>query len=725
MSNIQDQVLFSGILKKKIFQGDGGYLIAAVEDIDANEEKIIVGYLSLLKDQIYEFKTNRIDHDRYGEQYNVSSYKMKVPDEGEGLINFLSSSSFKNIGKRTAKKIVDEFKEKTIDVIKTEPDKLIELGISEANVETLYNNLVEVNGMEEIYKILNPLGFSEFYINEIYRYLKIEKINFPSEFLKKNPYKLAKDIEAINFNQADKIFMYYNDNEKDDYRIQNAINYAIADFCQQTGNTYTNMENLQISLIRLLGFEVDDLDAHLEKLSKDDEVIIEGDIIALDKFYQSEKAIARNILNRINFLNLGLDENDILPEIMKIEKSNGINYSDLQKQAITNSLTNNISIITGGPGTGKTTIIDAVVKIFQKIKYDDKVIKNIEEKIILCAPTGRAAQRMKETTRYESRTIHSLLEWDPYKNEFNRDLENNLPQDLIIIDEFSMVDIFLAEHILKAVKPDSIVVIVGDSAQLESVNPGNVLEDLIASKKIPLVHLDLIFRQGEGSSIAELAKNIDENKKIEIVNTKDMSVIERNSELPSLVKNIVEKSYDAGYDEMEVQILYPKYSGRNGIDSLNKVLLPNLDRKFIIFGDKKYYLGDKVMQLKNNYEKNIYNGDIGIITQVYSENSGDGIVLEVTFKERKISFTRKDLIDLTHAYAISIHKSQGSEFKVIILPVSSEAQNMLSKKLLYTAITRAKEKLVIIGDMDCFKDNVQKVISERATLLQQFFQSIS
>ncbi len=716
---------FKGVLKKEIFSGDNGYLIASVEDIDTNEEVIIVGYINLFKNQVYSFEGDVVEHDKYGEQIVINKYTLEVPKDGEEIINFLSSKSFENIGKRTAKKIVDFYGEESIEVLKNKPeDVLIKTNVKEHLVEELHNKLNSLDGMEILYKLLNPLGFSEFYINEIYQFIQTNNILSVENLIKHNTYRLI-DIETINFEKADKIFLYYNEDEKDGYRILNAILDEIDQMCFKTGDTYVLYEELTLSLKKKLKFEVNNLKDLLLELQKENKVHLDGETISLESYYIAEKSIANNVFNRLEYLSLGLSKSLINTKISSIEKQyKKINYSDLQKKAIINSLSNNISIITGGPGTGKTTIIDAVVKIFENVKYGNEAIKDISSKIMLCAPTGRAAQRMKETTNMEAKTIHSLLEWDPYKNKFNRDASEPLIQDLIIIDEFSMVDIFLASSIFKAIKPNAIVILVGDSAQLESVNPGNVLQDLIESDKIPTIHLDKIFRQGDGSTIAKFAKSIDKGIDIDFVNTNDMSLINRNTDLGNIINQIVNKSYDSGYDEMDVQVLYPKYSGRNGIDNINKLLLPNKDQKSIEAYGVDFYLGDKVMQLKNNYDKNIYNGDIGKILHIYNAKKPNDLALEVKFKEKKVNLTKKDLLEIKHAYAISIHKSQGSEFKVIILPISKESKNMLNKKLIYTAITRAKDKLVVIGDMDCFKESILIEQKRRKTYLNNIIKSI-
>lgn len=710
-------IKFNGTLQNVIFSGDQGYKIASVIDKDKKDQKVIVGFYDVMIGQDYEFECEEVEHASYGLQYQVLKATMLIPKEGDDMIEFLSSSSFKNIGKRTAKKIVDAYGANTMDIIKAEPEKLLEIGVSQRNIDSLVEVVASSSGLQQIYAILSPLGFSEYYMNEVYRYITDKSIKNIEQFIKKKSYELSKNIDGITFEKIDIVYLTHGGNKEDSYRIENLILDVIANFCYRSGDTYITYDNL----VDRLDFSKNTVNQHLEMLAGVEDIIIDNDIIILRDFYNAEMSIARNINNRLSFENLGLNEDEILGNLIPVERKNKFNYSDMQKTAIINSLSNNISIITGGPGTGKTTIVDAVVKIFKEIRYKEEVVRDITDKIILCAPTGRAAQRMKETTKQKAQTIHSLLEWDPYKNEFNRGIENPLTQELVIIDEFSMVDIFLANSIFKAIRPDALVVIVGDSAQLESVNPGNVMHDLMKYNKIPLVNLDIIFRQGEGSSIAKLAHDILGNSKLELINTNDMSVIDKKANLVNVVADIVGKSYKAGYDESEVQVLYPKYSGRDGIDSINKLLLSNKDKAYATMGDIKFYQNDKVMQLKNDYERDIYNGDIGFVSKVYNDKS---VCMEVLFKDKKVKFQKKDLLNLTHAYAISIHKSQGSEFKIIILPISKESQKMMSKKLLYTAITRAKDKLIVVGDIECFKESVKKTTRERQTYLNKMLEKV-
>lgn len=322
-----------------------------------------------------------------------------------------------------------------------------------------------------------------------------------------------------------------------------------------------------------------------------------------------------------------------------------------------------------------------------------------------------------------SKTIHSLLGWDPHSGTFKRGLENPLPHELIIIDEFSMVDIFLCHSLLKAIRPNTIIIIVGDEAQLESVNPGNVLGDLMSFQDVPRVQLDQIFRQGDGSTIAMLARQIDKNEHIELVSTTDMGVIPKLGDIVNDVKSIQQKSYKAGYSEHDVQVLYPKYKGVNGIDRLNQVLKPSLDvdASVLSHGESEYQVGDKIMQLKNNYDKDIYNGDIGFITKIFNiEARGKELAMEVEIRGMLIQLAKSDLDNITHAYAISIHKAQGSEFKVVIVPVTRESKNMLTKKLLYTAISRSKDKLIIVGDINCFLEGVCATDQIRNTCLVNY-----
>lgn len=716
----------TGKVDKIVWSGDNGYKIIAVTFVGGFESEKIVGYMNVIEGQTYTFSGEEIEHPKYGKQFKVTSYEMNDVKSGDEIVEFLSSNHFKGIGMRTASKIYNHFGEDTMDVLKSEPDRLEEINISEEIITEIKNKMVGLDGIDELFKMLKPLDFSEYLITDIYQYLNLKGIKDVVKYLKYNSYLLIDDVKLMTFEKADKIFLMYNeDGVESTERFKAAYMYFSKELCYRTGNTLVNKSELFDSLKRRIGVSYELFEEITEQLYRDGDITdIDDKFIMATDFYNNEEGIARNIRLRQNFTNKGLDEKRVRAQIISLEEEFKINYSDVQKEAIVNALSNNFSIITGGPGTGKTTIIKAIVTIFEQLKYPNEKVEVLLNKIMLCAPTGRAAQRMKEATGYNAKTIHSLLEWDPHLNKFNRGIDDPLIQELVIIDEFSMVDIFLANSLFKAIRPDAIVLVVGDSAQLESVAPGNVLGDFVLSNAISTVKLDLIFRQGDGSKIAELAKSIDTNEQIELVNTHDMSIINRTDNLKSLVKLVVDKSYDAGYDELETQVLYPKYAGAAGIDALNEVLKPEITKDCFKTDERIYQIGDKVMQLKNNYDKSIYNGDIGFVTKIINKGAkGAQNAIVVKFKNTEVELTRNDLYDLTHAYAISIHKSQGSEFKVVVMPVDSGSDHMLTKKLIYTAITRAKDKLIIIGDMNYFYKGIEQDDIPRFTYLQMLLRA--
>ncbi len=716
----------TGKVDKIVWSGDNGYKIIAVTFVGGFESEKIVGYMNVIEGQTYTFSGEETDHAKYGKQFKVTSYEMNDVKTGDEIIDFLSSNHFKGIGMRTASKIYNHLGDDTMDVLKSDPDRLEEIDISPEIIAEIKTKMVGLDGIDELFKMLKPLDFSEYLITDIYQYLNLKGIKDLVKYLKYNSYLLIDDVKLMTFEKADKIFLMYNeDGINSNERLRAAFMYFSKDLCYRTGDTLVRKSDLFDTLRRRINLDFETFEQIVEELFRSGDIEdIDSEFIMASDFYNNEEGIARNIRLRQNFINKGLDEKRVRAHIIKLEEEFKINYSDVQKEAIVNALSNNFSIITGGPGTGKTTIIKAIVTIFEQLKYPNEKVELLLNKIMLCAPTGRAAQRMKEATGYNAKTIHSLLEWDPHLNKFNRGIDDPLAQELVIIDEFSMVDIFLANSLFKAIRPDAIVLVVGDSAQLESVAPGNVLGDFVLSDAISTVKLDLIFRQGDGSKIAELAKSIDTNEDIELVNTHDMSIINRTNNLKDLVKLVVDKSYDAGYDELETQVLYPKYAGAAGIDALNEVLKPEITNDCFKTDERIYQIGDKVMQLKNNYDKSIYNGDIGFVTKIINKGAkANQNAIIVKFKNTEVELTRNDLYDLTHAYAISIHKSQGSEFKVVVMPIDSGSDHMLTKKLIYTAITRAKDKLIIIGDMNYFYKGIEQADIPRHTYLQKLLTS--
>lgn len=721
MNSNEQEIVVTGKVEKIIFSGDNGYKIVSVLFEDSLERETIVGYMNVIVSQVYDFKGHYVENAKYGEQFQVLSYSFKKGDEEEDIVNLLASKQFENIGKRTARKIYREFTFETLEVLKYSPDRVIDFGIEEELVRELNTKLLQLDGIDDVHLFLSEFEISNYFINEIYGCLNKWEIVDKLAYLKTKPYSLIKEIKGLTFRKIDEIYTKYNDELETIERYEAIILFYGQEYLYNTGDTILQKDILLDRINNQITIDVEYMKFSITELIKLNKLIeISDNELMLIDFYNNETAIARNIKLRQDFGSKPLALKEIKESIKRLEDKEAIKYSDVQKKAIINALSNNISIITGGPGTGKTTIIKAIVETYKTIKCENMKTEELRNNIILCAPTGRAAKRMNETSGHYAKTIHSLLEWDPYSNKFKKGLDEQLLQRLIVIDEFSMVDIFLARVLLQAIRSEAIIVIVGDAAQLESVNPGNVLFDLVESNYVSTVKLDQIFRQGEGSSIANLAKMIEENEKVELVNTDDLGIIKRDANIVAITKQVVEKSYASGYDELETQVLYPKYAGKAGIDELNKALKPDLSTEYIQHDNTIFQVGDKVMQLKNNYEKEIYNGDIGFVKKIInSKANGINNAIVVSFRDIDVTLTKKDMLDIKHAYAISIHKSQGSEFKVVIFPVTFESYHMLSKKLIYTAITRAKEKLIIIGNTEAFYGGLSENDTIRNTYLNR------
>lgn len=708
-------------VKKIIFQSDTGYTIAKAEIADEFEQQTIKGVMQINPGENYQLTGTFQDDDKYGEFFLVKTYKRPKLAKEDEIIKYLSSGNFEGIGKRTALKIYHQFGNQAIEIIKTEPKRLEEINISDKMREELITKLQTIDLLGDLYLLLTPFGYNDYLVKEIYSFFKQRDINNEINYLKYQPYKLMENIIGFNFDRADELFLAFNNSKDDKERIFYAIKTVIEEYCYQSGDTKISFDELKKSVQKRLNHEIINYHQVLENAVINKKLIAIKEDITTKQFYQAEQAIAKNINLRNQAIINKMNQLQITSEITKLETVDQINYSEQQLKAITNALMNNFSIITGGPGTGKTTILKAIVNIYSDLKYQNQNV-DLATKVVLCAPTGRAAQRLKQATNFQAKTIHSLLGWDPYTQKFERAVDNPLSYDLIIVDEFSMVDIFLASALLKAIPPEALIIIVGDQYQLESVNPGNVLGDLIASQKISTVALKQVFRQGEGSTIAKLAKEINLNHEhLTLINTSDMSIINKKYSLIEHVKRVQQKSIDAGYQMMDIQVLYPRYKGKNGIDKLNQQLKPKINnpKQVFIYNEQVYQVGDKVMQLKNNYDKEIYNGDIGKITKIFNVNAKKKeLALEVNFRGINVEMSFNNLEDLIHAYAISVHKSQGSEFKVVILPVDENVQMMLTKKLLYTAITRSKDKLIIIGEIDCFINGIKKLDYVRKTNLE-------
>lgn len=660
----------------------------------------------------YKFNGEYTKHNKYGDQLEVSTYEVEIPTKEEELVGFLSSDMFP-IGEVTAKKIVDKFKDKTLDIILNDKDKLKEIPrLSEEKINKIHDILTDYQGSSKIVMEMTSLGFNN---KEAMNILK-KYGNSSLDKIKDNIYNLIDDME-FSFNIIDDIANNMGILKDDDRRIEAFIIYAMKELCFNNGDTYLYMDDIYNYIKDI---DKDKLEELLILLNKKGKIVIDNDKYYLKSYYDAEEYITY----RLCYLNDMKKKKikDLEDSISRLEKANLITYDDVQKDAIMKALNNNLTIITGGPGTGKTTIIKAIVYLLRhelKAKVDD---------IALLAPTGRAAKKMMETTNIPAFTIHKYLGWDKERNTFIVDEYSPNPEKYIIIDEVSMIDTVLMSSLLKGTRRDIKLILVGDYYQLPSVAPGQVLKDLIDSDMIDVIKLKALYRQGEESYIPILATEIKDKDISEsfLMKKDDYNFLNcSNEEVMLYIEQIVLKAIEKGYTDKDIQILAPMYKSLNGIDNLNK-LLQNIFNKEdakkneLEFSDVTYRVGDKVLQLVNDPDNNVYNGDIGYISAIINSKKSASKRNEiwVDFDGNVVTYTPDKYINIRHGYAISVHKAQGSEFPMVIMPIVNSFNRMLYNKLIYTAVTRAKKVLMLVGDPRAFLNGVnnERVEIRKTTL---------
>ena len=713
-----------GFLYKEIYRNEiNGYMVGLFKvkdnNIDYDDDMIhITGVLPKLNEKKeYILYGATTVHNKYGLQFNVNSFEINIPTKEEELVVFLSSDLFP-IGEKTAKKIVDLFHEDTINKI-LENKNCLEIipRLGEKKIDKIYNTLLDYQSTSNIVLELTKLGFdmkdSLSFLNK-YSNKILDTVNT-------NVYDLI-DTDEISFTKIDEIALGMGINEDDDRRVKALIIYIMKELCFNNGDTYLFFEDISNSLSNYVNITSEKLDYLMIKLIKDKKIIVVDKRYYLKKFYDAE----RYICERLCFLNdMSIISNiSISKYIDNIEKNNKIKYDDLQNRAIYSGVNNNITIITGGPGTGKTTIIKAIVNII----IHEKRLK--ESDIALLAPTGRASKKLMETTGISASTIHKYLGWDKDSNTFATDEYSPRSEKYIIVDEVSMIDTLLMEALLKGIKRDSKLILVGDYYQLPSVSEGQVLKDIIDSDCLPVIRLNQIYRQTEGSYILNLAYDIKEKNISEdlFIKKEDYLFISSdNDNTISYIKEVVKKAIKKGYTDKDVQVLAPMYKSLNGIDNLNIMLQelfnPKSDKKKEIkLRDITFRECDKVLQLVNDPDNNVYNGDIGYIEDIIISKDKKIInQININYDGNIVEYTPDKFINFRHGYAISIHKAQGSEFDMVIMPITNSFKRMLYNKLIYTAVTRAKKSLVILGSINSFNESVQTTYStNRNTYLKMY-----
>lgn len=713
-----------GKYKSVIFESQTGYKVglfrvketsSELEDM-VNRTITFTGYFHELNtEDVYIFYGEYIMHERYGPQFQVSSYERVEPEGKDAVVEFLTSSFVKGCGEKTAKKIVEVLGENAISLIKEDKNNLLRVGLTERQTATIYNSIMNYYDSDATIIYLKSLDFS---VKEITKLLNMYG-NRAKAIVENDIYSL---VDIVDFAKLDKIYFKIYE-ETTEVRILACIEETLKRLTFEAGDTYSHKDEIYSYMLNTFKIDLYDIfDEYIEKLIHRGILKVVDERYYLMSNYQDEVSIA-NILYSLyshdtkmirNFENL----------ITDAEQEYNIKYNKEQKNAIKEALTNSVTIITGGPGTGKTTIINGLLRMYQYVNnYTDR---EMNKKVALLAPTGRASKRMSETTNYGASTIHRYLKWNHETNEFGINEYNQTDHELIIIDEISMIDTNLMSSLLKGINPYCKLVLVGDENQLPSVGPGNILKDIISADTYPHVKLENIYRQSDNSFIPILASEIRQKDIVsDIVQKRDdyNFLTADRSKIKPLLDNIVNMCLQKGLTDHDIQILAPMYKGENGIDNLNLVLQnifnPHNDRlDEVAIGPITYRVNDKVINLVNNIDQNIFNGDIGYIKEINPKKSSEFMVID--YYGNLVTIKREDVITIRHAYAMSIHKSQGSEFNHVIIPITNEYHKMLYNKLLYTGVSRAKKSLVLIGSPEAFHYAVKNTYSiERKTTLKE------
>lgn len=717
-----------GDIKQTLFYNEeNNYSVLKLSIIDTDEREmiyleptmIICGFFPPLeKHQRYRFFGTVKQHPKYGIQYDANRFERVMDHSYEGLVDYLSSDLFKGIGPKTARSIVDFLGLDAINKILNNPHILDAIPkMTSMKKDTLVSTILENRKLESTLVWLYGFEISPKMAMKIYQKYGYQSI----DIIKTNPYILMDEIEGIGFRRADEIGLKIGFAYNHPFRIQAVIMFLLNEYMNKYGDTFLESEKLiEYTLNYLNGnddfhVQAEEINDSLNELILHEKIIEENNYLSLSYLYYAEKSIAEKCSAYIDKENSPFSEDIIMESIHTFQEINGIEYTQEQVKAIQTALLRPFVIITGGPGTGKTTIINGIVKIYQ-------MLTSIKKIILLAAPTGKAAKRLKESTMMDASTIHRLLGYD-YEGNFTVDIHHPLVADLLIIDEASMLDVLLAKHLFESLSAKTKVVIVGDDNQLPSVGPGQVLTDLIESELFDTVKLSKILRQASDSSIISLAydvlnQHVSENLS---VHTSDRRFIRANESLVvETIVSVIDEAIQEGHRLLEdIQVLVPIYKGINGIDRINSVIQERFNyhhqAEKITYKDKTFFKHDKVLQLVNQPEDGIMNGDIGVVSEIIEDKE-----MLVDFSGNIVKYNIKDFDNLTLAYAISIHKSQGSEFKIVVLPLVRSYYMMLKRKLLYTAITRAKEQLVMIGDYYALRNGVSSIETPRKTRLLSF-----
>lgn len=723
-----------GFVENIIFRNeDNGY---TVFDITYNGEEVTcVGVLSYISaGEFIAAQGEFVKHPVYYMQFKIKSYEFRAPDDAKSVKRYLSSGAIKGIGEKMAENIVNKFGDDTFRIMEEEPERLAEIkGISIKKAMDIAAQLMDKRDVRRAMMFMQEFGISMKLANKIYT--KYGQNIYT--ILKENPYRLADDIDGIGFKIADEIAAKAGIKVDSAFRIKSGIFYVLCQAAGQ-GHVYLPLDELESYVKSLLLIEFDNMESYIMDLAVDKKVVVKqsGDrkLVYAAIYYYMETSVARKLCDLD--ISYSCNDEEMEESIEKIEQRLNIELDEIQKEAVKKTVQNGLVVITGGPGTGKTTTINTIIRYFQMEGLD----------IRLAAPTGRAAKRMSETCGMEAQTIHRLLEisggpqedsnGSSFATNFDRNEENPLETDAIIVDEMSMVDISIMNSLLKAVAVGTRLILVGDTDQLPSVGAGNVLKDIIASGCFPVVRLEKIFRQAAESEIVINAHKINKGEPV-VLNkySKDFLFVRRETpdEIIAAICTLVKKKLPdyVGAGINEIQILTPSKKSATGSLRLNKIMQeylnpPQAGKQEKVYGEVTFREGDKVMQIKNNYQtewekkskygvtydagSGVFNGDTGIITEINT------FMEQVTVKfddERIVKYDFKQLEELELAYAITVHKSQGSEYPAVVIPMYPGPRMLMNKNLLYTAVTRARKCVCMVGNENCFHQMAQNESEHR------------
>ena len=710
----------AGYVNHIIYQNpDNGYTV--FELVGDEEEQVLVGMCKgMTEGENIEAEGDYVEHPMYGRQFKIAAYKTVAPKDCVSIERYLASGAVKGIGAALAKRIVKRFGEDTFRIIEEEPERLAEIkGISDRKAREIAAQMEERKDLRDALIYLQQFGISNTLAIRIYDTYGINLYGI----LKENPYRLAEDIDGIGFKIADEIASQIGIHTDSDYRIRSGILYTLLQAVAE-GHCYLPREVLVNRTQLLLGVASESIEPHIENLMMDKKLVIKGDCIYAFSYYYAELSCARMLFD----LNMPMREQEsyVAGVVKSISKELDIQPDELQLQAVMGAIQNGLFILSGGPGTGKTTTINTIIRYFEREGFD----------IYLAAPTGRAAKRMTEATGFEARTIHRMLELNGALSDenrrsvrFERNAENPLEADVIIIDEMSMVDLQLFQALLRAITPGTRLILVGDVNQLPSVGPGQILRDIMESGAFPMVVLQKIFRQAQESDIVLNAHHINRGEQISLDNkSRDFFLLERN-DVNVIYKHMIQLIRDKlpGYvnaTPYDIQVLTPMRKGSLGVETLNGILQqylnpPAAGKREHVVGETVYREGDKVMQIRNNYQLEwevvsrygipidkglgVFNGDVGKIKEIRESLSE----LVVEYDEgKRVTYPFSLLEELELAYAVTIHKSQGSEYPAVIMPLLSGPRMLFNRNLLYTGVTRAKSCVTILGSSETVRSMI-------------------